>query len=209
MTPIQLFPSDATHKKSMIIGAIVLFVTFPQASFSGDQNGALFALLSLFGFYMFAQVGWAKLHPKPSFEADADGFSVMGKPKRPWDEFRAAKVQTSYMWFIPVSRTVTITTGKSILGGRVYIRGTHLSAPAKEMAAEIATYAREAKFMQSSEAVMAAVVPEAAETPRALGVRPAAGAPVVARTPKPVTSGSPVETVPSFGERIFGRRKVL
>ncbi|AKS47117.1 hypothetical protein SAMN05444287_3249 [Octadecabacter temperatus] len=218
MTPIALYPSDRSLKKSAGIGGFALFIALQFKTWSSDGSIAVPLMFAVFGLAMVYPLVKNHLNPAPSFEADADGFSVMGKPKRSWDEYRGAKVHTTYMWFIPISRSLIIKTGKNILGGRVQINPAYMSGPVKDMASDIETYARHAQRKEDLNEAMLT-------SPASRLVRPVAP-PADRRHANPMptatavghsfaspqsqaASGSPVQSVPKLSDRLFKGRKVI
>lgn len=206
MTPIALYPSLGSLKKTAGFGAGIVFVSYQFLTWSPDMNGAVPAAIAGIGLFMIAQAGVRYLKPTPSFAADEDGFSVMGKKKRGWDEFRGTSIHTARVGIFPAARWVVISTGKSILGRKAHIKWTHLSAPARDMAAEIEAYAVHAKRKLDLTHALADV-PDSAPVQQVAGPRRSSPQPVV--TLANAAGGGPVQSVPSFGERLFGRRKVL
>ena len=217
MTPIALYPSDRSLKKSAGVGGFFMFVAYQFTTWSPDGSIIVPLMFAVFGLALIYPLVKNQIKPSPSFQADEDGFSVMGKPKRTWDEYRGAKVTTIYMWFIPISRSLVIKTGKNILGGRVQINAAHLSAPAKEMAAEIENYARHAQRKESLNEAMSAIpaAPRVSPVASSAGHRrpnpvPTPSAVQTFTTPQPqATTSSPVQSVPKLSDRLFGRRKVI
>ena len=234
MKPIALYASEGTLKKTAIFGGVFLFLAYQAVTWTSGNGGPLAQVLGISGLAMICQAAWQRFNPKPSFEADWDGFRVMGKEKLGWDDFRGVTVHTAHMGLFPIAQWVVVKKGKTMLEGRIYIKATHLSGPAKEMVADIAEYAQAAKritAMASAEAVLAAAdatrhrfPPNVAPTTDANDthrpVRPAADFMQPVAEPVFEKRGSfaerlsaaglgPVEAVPSMGERIFGRRKVV
>ncbi len=227
LLPLELFPSDASRLKGFALGLVALFFAYKLAGAADVENAVW--LVWVFGGLGVIGVGasvWSYLRPRPSFAADIDGFSVRGKRKRSWDDFRSVNVHTVRYWFIPVARNVVIRTGKSVIGGRQHIPNYLMSGSAKEMAAEIAQYVRAvqverqngaAAVLQRTAPVMAQAAPQPAKAQRARpnAQQPAAprptrnaqpqGDPFMARLQE---SGGAITSVPRMSERIFGRRKV-
>ena len=215
MTPIALYPSDASLKKGGALGVFLLFIGYQYLTWSPNGEPIIPAMFALGGLGLIGLCVWRYFKPRPSFEADANGFSVMGKKRRSWDEYRGARIYTMRVGFIPAARWVIVKTGKTILGGKVHIKWTHLSSNAADMAAEIEAYARIAKLMAEGHAA-GAMAPQAQATNSGSIHRPQ-GAPTPSPRPaeRPYTvaaqaaGSSPVQSVPSFGERLFGNRKVM
>ena len=76
------------------------------------------------------------VNPRPCFSGNAKGFSVMGKPLRPWSEFGTVSVRTLSVNFVPSARWVTIqlkpAKGARGPGKRLDIPWTHLPSSAYE-----------------------------------------------------------------------------
>lgn len=229
MTPIALYPSDSSHKKSFGVGGFCLFMAYQVYSWAPDAAGWTPAVLAMVGVGVIAQTAWRKANPKPSFEADQAGFSVMGKPKRTWDEFRGVSVHSIRVGIFPVAQRLSIKTGKSILGGSIPINFTHLSGPAKDMATEIQAYGQHAKRKDDLVEAMSAIpaTPLTGRMEEPAGRRRADPMPTAAFTPSMPddqagvaamrapkrhvvrVGAGPVESVPKMSERLFGRRKVI
>ena len=218
MTPIELYPSDRSLKKAAGIGGFSMFIAFQFKTWSPDGSIVAPFMFSIFGLAMIYPFVKNHIKPAPSFEADEDGFSVMGKPKRNWDEYRGVKVNTIYLWFIPISRSLIIKTGKNILGGRIQLNPAYLSGSAKEMAAEIEAYARHAQrkvdLNEAMSTVPATPVVKPIGSPegrrRADPVPIATAGQTFAKTQtKAALGASPVQSVPKFSDRLFGRSKVM
>ncbi|MFQ1702513.1 hypothetical protein ACJ5NV_18160 [Loktanella agnita] len=79
---------------------------------------------------------------KPSFEADNDGFSVMGKPKRPWSDYHGARTKGVHVYFIPILRWVIVKTGPGLLGSQQQIHFGHLSEKPKKMVGRMNSFAQ-------------------------------------------------------------------
>ena len=229
MTPIALYPSDASHKKSFAVGGFMMFMAYQIHTWIPDGSRLTPAMLALAGLGVIAQTVWRKANPKPSFEADAGGFSVMGKSKRPWDEFRGVSVHSIRVGIFPVAQRLSIKTGKTILGGSIPINFTHLSGPAKDMASEIQSYGQHAKrkddLVEAMSVLPATPLTGRMDAPagrrRADPVPTAAFAPAMSQEQAPANAmrslrkaqvrvgAGPVQSVPKMSERLFGRRKVI
>ncbi|MCW1952307.1 MAG: hypothetical protein KIH44_013185 [Octadecabacter sp.] len=218
MKPIALYPSDRSLKKAAGIGGFLLFLAFQFKTWSPDGSIVVPLMFTVFGLAMIYPFVKNHLKPSPTFEADADGFSVMGKPKRNWDEYRGVKVNTIYLWFIPISRSLIIKTGKTILGGRIQVNPAYLSGSAKEMAGEIEAYARHAQRKEDLNAAMSGIPATPLVGPvasvegrrRANPVPTASTGATFAQAQAKVSSAAgPVQSVPKMSDRLFGRRKVI
>ena len=169
----------------------------PQVGESGNE------VLNLLGGWLILYYGYRMLRPKPSFEADMDGFSVQGSKTYPWSQFRGVALHGLSVNFIPSGRWVVVKVGKGILGRKLHIKWTQLSASPKQMVSQIAHFADVARAVEAQEAapVQAQAAPMSAQ-------RPAQPAPSIGERLKE-NVGSPVSSVPTLSERLFGRRKVL
>jgi len=156
LLPIELFPSDVSRIKGIALGLVLLFFAHKMARVSQIEQaiGVVWLLGGLGVFGLGASI-WSYLRPKPSFSADIEGFSVRGKGKKSWDEFRSIGVHTVRYWFIPVTRSVVIKTGKSVIGGRQHIPFHLMNGSAKEMVAEISQYARAVQLERERDAANA------------------------------------------------------
>ncbi|MDB4213324.1 hypothetical protein N9741_00455 [Octadecabacter sp.] len=85
MPPIALYPSLDNIKKSGIFSAIILFASLNIWSGSGFNILSISMLLTGVSAVFLYNAVDAYRNPKPSFEADFDGFSFLGKPKMGWD----------------------------------------------------------------------------------------------------------------------------
>lgn len=219
MLPLELYPSDSAKKRGLIGAGMLFFLAYQAMTWSrADELPTLAWIFLGLGVAALVPVARSYVAPRPSFAADASGFSVMGKPKRGWDEFRSAQVRTIRYGIIPISKTVVVKVGKSILGGSIQIHPAQLSAPAAEMAAEIQRYADFMK-VNGDMAVAAGTILQKAEEARIARpvARPASGhAGQAEATPLAVRSfkdrlkdGGPISSTPRLSERLFGRRKVI
>lgn len=193
----------------------------------------------IFGGFLAAKSALALANPTPVFQADAQGFAVKNGAKRPWSEFRSVEVHRVQSGLLTVSRTVRVKVGKSILGGSKQIKWYEMSASPMEMTRQIERYADDAQSAVRGASMDAVIgnpwgasqpAPAPARPMPASAFVPPAPAPIepdfasaaTALTPTPVTfekrsfaqrlqdtADSPVQSVPSLGERLFGRRKVL
>lgn len=96
------------------------------------------AIAALLGYICLS----ALFSPKPVLEVDRNGFSVMGRAKRSWEQFQAVEVKTLRIGPLPLARWVVVRAGKSkTFARRLDIRWTHMPAPAAEFAKDISAYA--------------------------------------------------------------------
>mgnify|MGYP000191597412 CR=1 FL=1 len=224
MTPIKLYPSEKTHKTSAALGGVNIAIAIGLWLALPSESLAVAIVMAIAGVAMIAATARRYANPKPSFEADADGFRVLGGKKRDWSEFRGVAVQHSQAVFSIGPGSVVVKTGKSILGGGTRIKYTHLSAPVAQMVKEIDDYARHAKRKDDLIVAMAAIpaAPLVGQVAGNAGRRRSNPTPTAAVAPamlasrldqpaatRPITGEGPVKSVPSFGERMFGRRKVI
>lgn len=227
LLPIELFPSEMNRLKGIALGAVLLLFAYKMAGTAESEAVWVVWLFGLLGGFGFLASAWSYVRPKASFAADMDGFSIRGKRKKSWNEFRSVSVHTVSYWFIPVSRDVVVKTGKSMIGGRKHVPFYLMSGSAKEMAAEISQYVRAVQVakqrgtddvMQRAEALMTRaprqVVKAEVELPHAnapttppiIDVNRPTGDSFMTRLQE---SGAPVSSVPTLSERIFGKRKVF
>ncbi|MCF2870897.1 hypothetical protein L0664_07445 [Octadecabacter sp. G9-8] len=208
MATLTLYPSDLNKKLSVLQGVGALALGGYLVFLNGDLQ------FNIFGYLVMAIGVWTGMrsvfqffNPRPVFEADAHGFSVKGKTKRPWSEFRGVTVHKSSGGLVSLTKMIRVRVGKSILGGYVQINHLQMSEPALTMARRIEEFA--ASITRDGATVVDKYpVPRVEEN-----VRPTAPEPAVQRRPpglRPQDFGAgPVQSPPTFGERIFGRRKVI
>ncbi len=206
MTPIALYPSRTTLKKTAALGGAYLLGACLLTQWVPEMPIYIPLAVALFGVVMIAQTMWRALRPSPSFKADEHGFIIMGKKRRSWDEFRGVRLHTARVGLVPVAKWVVVQTGRSVIGRNVHIKFTHLSAPAAEMAAEISAYAKHAQRKECLvEALSTLPVPPVERGPFVGQEKPNMTAvPMMARSSE--ASRGPIQTVPSFSARIFRRR---
>ena len=225
MKPIALYPGADQLLKTAQLGAVYVFAGF-QILVWGAPSASIVAYATMvFGAWLIVMAVLRHRNPRPSFEADAKGFSVMGGKPRGWDEFRGVSVHTVRLGFVPILRWVVIKSGHSAFGRRLHIKWTHLSGDARSMAAQIEGYARAAKFADEVEdlrrgAMMFRKAPGRVEgatpasQPAAIVDRPVAAIPAATMrsSPKPAptpASDAAIRSVAPLRERLFGRRDVI
>ncbi len=94
------------------------------------------------GFLFFlGRILFAYFTQKPSFKADNDGFSVMGKPKRPWSDYKGAQVKAIRFYFFPILSWVVVKTGTGMMAPQQQIQWGHLSDKPKKMAEKMNSFA--------------------------------------------------------------------
>lgn len=84
---------------------------------------------------------YAFFDKKPSFEADNDGFSVMGKAKRPWSDYKGAQFKTIRIYFFALLSWVIVKTGTGLLAPSQQIQWGNLSEKPKKMAEKMNNFA--------------------------------------------------------------------
>ncbi|MEL6958845.1 MAG: hypothetical protein AAGL89_07855 [Pseudomonadota bacterium] len=227
MQPIALFPSQTNLKRGLGIGVVCLAVFGYFRFFATASDLRFLGLIFLgFGGFFVARCGWLLLNPTAMFEANETGFSVKGKRWRPWAEFRGVSVVRASSGIGSLSQTVQVSVGRSILGGSVKIWWYEMSGPAMEMASAIGRYAEVARHVGAVETVpqpTAMQTPAPRHEPAPVAAQPAAPAgpqgaasftpranqptdPLSARL-REQAGGGPIQSVPSFGQRLFGRAK--
>lgn len=215
MRTLTLYPLKRNLQKGVVFGLGAVALAIYLYTLDGAPEFQVFAVIAfLGGCWMAGKAALQLANPRPVFDADSQGFSVKGKAKRPWSEFRGVVVHRQQTGAVSVTKYVRVKVGKSMLGGHVQLGMTEQSAPAEDMVAQIGHFA---------DAMMSGVVAQEkyhvppvdatdmpAQPRRAAPVQqtPIAPRPVTARAQQAANSG-PVQSVPSFGERLFGRRKVL
>ena len=201
MQKIELHPDRQNLLKGLAGAAVLAFVGL-QFHGGTETTNYLAYILWLVAGVLAMQIGSSLITPKPSFVADADGFSVMGKAKRPWSEFQSVQVETIRMYLIPVGRWVTVRAGSTrIFAQKLQIKQSHLSGPAKQMADAISRAAAIARMGGFAPAAVDEV-----DAPKP--VVPEFAAPAPRRPVQPVVKADrgPIQT----SRGLFGRnRKVL
>lgn len=100
--------------------------------------GIVWVLVFLF---FLGRILHAYFTKKPSFAADNDGFSVMGKPKHPWSDFNGAQVKAVRVYFFPILSWVTVKTGTGLLAPTQQIQWGLLSDKPKKMVDRMNSFA--------------------------------------------------------------------
>lgn len=196
MEPIKFYPEKSNLTKGLVFGVVL----FALGQGVGDTVGTLMIFA---GLIVAGMSGYAMAKPSPCFEADAEGFSVMGKAKRPWSEYRGAGIHVMRYGFVPVGRWAYVQVGKRALTSRkLYIKWTHLPYSPKETAARIdavAALAARGAFAQAVPEPIVEPVHDVVASPLPAMQRPARS------TPAP-SDGGPIRTT----RGLFGRsRKVI
>lgn len=222
MQPLALYPSTTNLKRGLGIGLAAAVLGAYLWTLDGAPEFTFLALLGVgFGGYM-ALVCGRRLHdPSAVFEADATGFSVKGKGRRPWEEFRGVQIHRTHSGPFIVSRHVRIKVGKSMLGGFYDLKWYELSGSAADVVMAIQRYA-DAAMVTRHHATMDAVVKaqplnldarldkpkEAPQQAPALMPTPIVEQAALAGRPihRPAADSGPIQSVPSLGQRIFGRK---
>ena len=234
MQELKLF----TSKRNLQLGIATGVATFALGLFlptigstatpvSGIDLQTVGVAANVGGLYLLGRAIWGLYRPRPVFHGTRDGFSVNGKKMRPWSEFRGITVHAMSYAFIGLGKFVRVKVGKSILGGHIQINPLQLSGKATDMMVEIEAYARHAKRADDLHAAMAAIPakPPFSKVAGGDGRRHADPMPAALtaqtnlapkkRDPRPLRTSAtnadagPVQAVPSFSERLFGRRKVI
>lgn len=92
--------------------------------------------------FLAGRILFAYFAKKPSFEADNDGFSVMGKGKRPWSDYKGAQVKAIRVYFFPILSWVVVKTGSGMMAPSQQIQWGHLSEKPKKMVEKMNNFAR-------------------------------------------------------------------
>ena len=100
-----------------------MFLAYQAVTWTSGNGGPLAQVLGISGLARIGQAAWQRFNPKPSFEADWDGFRVMGKEKLGWDDFRGVTVHTAHMGLFPIAN------GSSSRRARPCWRGVSISRP--------------------------------------------------------------------------------
>lgn len=91
---------------------------------------------------ILGRIGFAFFTQKPSFQADNAGFSVMGKPQRPWSDYHGAQVRAIRVYFFPIISWVAVKTSPGMMGSSQSIQWGCLSEKPKKMAEKMNNFAR-------------------------------------------------------------------
>lgn len=93
MRELILCPTKRNLQKGVAYGLGAIGLAIYLYQLGGDIEFTLIAVGSFVaGLWMVVKSGLQLSNPKPVFSADASGFSVKGKAKRPWSEFRGVSV---------------------------------------------------------------------------------------------------------------------
>lgn len=144
MDTFELYPSHKRLVAAILLGAGMLYAgQWMWRLFSTQSDGpslawAFPAAFLVIGALLVLRAVIALVKPKPCFMGNAKGYSVMGKPLRPWSEIASVSVRTLSVNFVPSARWVTIQLkpqkGKKGPGKRLDIPWTHLPSSAYETA---------------------------------------------------------------------------
>lgn len=224
MQTLTLYPSEKNVKLSILSGAGAIALGGYLIFLNGGVQFTAFAVAAMAGgVWMIVQGFRQRANPRPVFQADADGFSVKGKAKRPWSEFRGAHVYNASSGLFSLAKMVRVKVGTSVLGGYVQINALQMSDAAAVMAMQIERFAEAAKSGSVATTVDKYAVPSMDAQSTTRPTRPtrpmkpeSAQTDFGAPTPQPTfaqrlqsNDGGPVQSTPRLGERLFGRRKVL
>ena len=142
MRELTLYPTKQNLQKGIAFGVGATVLAVYLYSLGAEIEFQIFAIVSFGGgLWMIAKSALRLANPKPIFEADQDGFSVKGKAKRPWSEFRGVSVYRAQSGLFTVGKFVRVKVGKSFLGGNVQIGMTEMSASAERMVSQIDAFA--------------------------------------------------------------------
>ena len=202
MQPLALYPKTSRLVMGIALG---LFCALIGASFlplvGDDLTTGLFAYGIIgMGLAIVGLIVWRWVTRRPSFEADADGFCIMGRAKLPWTVYRGIRIQTTFLGPIPVAAFVRIKLAGTNPFRRNYIHATYFSDRPKAMAATIEAYATMAQQALASSTVQTA---QPATQTAALGPKARQAFPELSPSQG---SDSPIQTAPTFAERLMGRK---
>ncbi len=141
---LVLFPKTSNLAAGAGIG--VAMVLAGRWLVSAQDNAAIWpivgALLMIGGAYVAATCAFRIWRPSPSFAADEEGFSVMGKRKQPWDRFQGVGVFSMKQYGMTTNQSIYVRVGKGPTFARKrHIKWTHLSDSAPDMAEKIHAFA--------------------------------------------------------------------
>ncbi|MDD9978569.1 MAG: hypothetical protein OXQ30_12670 [Boseongicola sp.] len=210
---IELFPRTLNLVTGTVFGGALILVgmyllELTEQVGAGDPNfdWILGGSFILFGAATAIMNVLPLMRPTPSFTADSEGFSVMGKRKEPWHKFQgiAIKRMTIFKVF-PVLSWVVVRSGKGkVFSRKLHIKWTHLSAPARSMADEIEKFARTMQIEETLREQAFADAKAARQISRQPDGVPAMRRPVRSKMPpSPDFADSPIKTMPER-KRLLG-----
>ena len=215
MSELKLYP----RKSGLIIGLAFGVVALGLGSMYLLQTGAPVKTLvigaGIFGLGLFTIFRSLRgiSRPKPSFEANADGFSIKGKAARPWSDYNGVDVHTSRVAYVFAVRQLQFKVGSGMKSRKQLISWMDLSTKAADMAQQVEAFAAS---VQSGTAPVVAhnaistPIPKAA--PSALMDRIAAKKQTCPELDLAAAfrgdTGGPVSSAPTLRERLFGAQNV-
>ncbi len=142
---LVLFPKTANLAVGVGIGLAIAAVG--RWLVVSEDNTAIMpvigALAVLGGVWVAASCAFRIWRPRPSFAADEEGFSVLGKRKQPWEKFQGVGVQGLKQGGITTNKWVYVKVGKGpVFARKQHIKWTHLSDDASSMAEQIFAFAQ-------------------------------------------------------------------
>ena len=140
---IELYPAKSFLIRGALIGAVYVSFGYSMLGAAEGRDGVFwFSILMIVGFgLLLGSCILGLVRPRPSFQADANGFSVMGKKTRPWSDYYGTSTSGISIYFIRILRWPVIKTGNGFLAKKLQIRWTHQSSKARIMAQEIDSFA--------------------------------------------------------------------
>ena len=208
--PLTLYPKQLNLAGGVIIGAGIVWLGQHWIGAVADGGDALVhwgvGLAAIgFGAWHGVRSALGLIRPRPSFAADAEGFSVMGKRKRPWSEFQDIGITKMTYGGITVGKSVFVKVGKGpMLARKQYINWVAQSGSANVMAAQIGAYAQEQAVAMRAREMMADPAPAPDVNAVAERVRPE---PAASASRKAAPVGAGFETGPiqsTRGRGLFG-----
>lgn len=137
MDKFEFYPDRKRLAAGAALGLILAGIGLKLTSIMGDATAAPMVLALAFcgiGALLLLKTLTALIRPRPCFVGDETGFSVMGKPRRGWDELRGVQIRSLTLFMIPANRWVSVEVAKSPRGvsRRLEIPWTHLPGPARD-----------------------------------------------------------------------------
>lgn len=180
---LVLFPKTSNLGIGCGIGVAMFFAG--RWLVTAEGNAALWPLigilLTLGGAFVAASCAFRIWRPSPSFAADEEGFSVMGKRKQPWDRFQGVGVFSMKQYGTTTNQSIYVKVGKGpTFARKQHIKWTHLSDTAPDMAAKIHVFALQQVARSRVDGALQDAVAKGAPAP-------AVKAPVDLRDPATVT----------------------
>ncbi len=155
---LVLFPK--TSNLAIGVGIGIAIAAVGRWLVNGTDNAAIYPVIGVLtvigGVWVAASCAFRIWRPRPSFAADQDGFSVLGKRKQPWEKFQGVGVQGLKQGGITTNRWVYVKVGKGpVFARKQHIKWTHLSDDAASMAEQIYAFAKKQAVARQMDTLVA------------------------------------------------------